>query len=480
MPEGSQHEHDRLFIGGDWIEPSTGQRFEVENPTTEQIIGHVPAAQAEDVDRAVTAARDAWPAWAALSRGERADHLERLRAELERRRDEMAQTITAEMGSPATIAATIQVGLPLTVIGSFVDLLRADEVPERVGNSIILAEPVGVVGAITPWNYPLHQAVAKVAAALAAGCTQVHKPSEIAPLSAYLFAEIVAAAGLPAGVYNLVSGDGAGAGEALVSHPGVDMVSFTGSTRAGRRVAALAADGVKRVALELGGKSANVILADADLSVAVKVGVGNCMLNSGQTCTAWTRMLVPAARQEEAIELARAAAAKYQPGDPTDRATRLGPLVTAAQRTRVLDYIALGAAEGARLVVDGREGLPGTGHFVGATVFADVDAASTIAQDEIFGPVLSIIPYADEEEAIRIANGTPYGLAGAVWSADTDHAVAVAKRLRTGQVDINGGPFNHLAPFGGYGHSGVGREFGHHGLAEFCETKSLQLPVGKG
>jgi aldehyde dehydrogenase (NAD+) len=480
MPEGSQHEHDRLFIGGDWIEPSTGQRFEVENPTTEQIIGHVPAAQAEDVDRAVTAARDAWPAWAALSRGERADHLERLRAELERRRDEMAQTITAEMGSPATIAATIQVGLPLTVIGSFVDLLRADEVPERVGNSIILAEPVGVVGAITPWNYPLHQAVAKVAAALAAGCTLVHKPSEIAPLSAYLFAEIVAAAGLPAGVYNLVSGDGAGAGEALVSHPGVDMVSFTGSTRAGRRVAALAADGVKRVALELGGKSANVILADADLSVAVKVGVGNCMLNSGQTCTAWTRMLVPAARQEEAIELARAAAAKYQPGDPTDRATRLGPLVTAAQRTRVLDYIALGAAEGARLVVDGREGLPGTGHFVGATVFADVDAASTIAQDEIFGPVLSIIPYADEEEAIRIANGTPYGLAGAVWSADTDHAVAVAKRLRTGQVDINGGPFNHLAPFGGYGHSGVGREFGHHGLAEFCETKSLQLPVGKG
>ena len=480
MPEGSQHEHDRLFIGGDWIEPSTGQRFEVENPTTEQIIGHVPAAQAEDVDRAVTAARDAWPAWAALSRGERADHLERLRAELERRRDEMAQTITAEMGSPATIAATIQVGLPLTVIGSFVDLLRADEVPERVGNSIILAEPVGVVGAITPWNYPLHQAVAKVAAALAAGCTLVHKPREIAPLSAYLFAEIVAAAGLPAGVYNLVSGDGAGAGEALVSHPGVDMVSFTGSTRAGRRVAALAADGVKRVALELGGKSANVILADADLSVAVKVGVGNCMLNSGQTCTAWTRMLVPAARQEEAIELARAAAAKYQPGDPTDRATRLGPLVTAAQRTRVLDYIALGAAEGARLVVDGREGLPGTGHFVGATVFADVDAASTIAQDEIFGPVLSIIPYADEEEAIRIANGTPYGLAGAVWSADTDHAVAVAKRLRTGQVDINGGPFNHLAPFGGYGHSGVGREFGHHGLAEFCETKSLQLPVGKG
>jgi aldehyde dehydrogenase (NAD+) len=383
------------------------------------------------------------------------------------------------MGAPATLASSVQVGLPLRGLGSYIDLLHATEESEVVGNSLVVREPVGVVGAITPWNYPLHQSVAKVAAALAAGCTVVHKPSEVAPLSAYLLAEIVDAAGLPAGVYNLVAGYGPEAGEALAAHAGVDMVSFTGSTRAGRRVGALAAETVKRVALELGGKSANVALPDADLTAAVKVGVGSCLLNTGQTCTALSRLLVPASRQDEAVDLAVAASAKYRPGDPTDPATRLGPLVSAAARERVGDYIARGVAEGAQLAVDGRDpaGLPGRGYFLGPTVFADVKPDATIAQEEIFGPVLSIIPYADEDDAARIANLSAYGLAGAVWSADTDRAIAFARRLRTGQVDINGGSFNHLAPFGGYRQSGNGRELGSYGLAEFSEVKSMQLPA---
>ncbi|MBX6748301.1 MAG: aldehyde dehydrogenase family protein [Micromonosporaceae bacterium] len=465
-----------LYVGGEWIAPSSPQRIEVENPATEQVIGHVPAGQAADIDRAVAAAKAAFPHWSALSRAERADHLAALHEGLTKRRDEMAATITAEMGAPAGIAASIQVGLPLRVLDSYVQMLRQEEEPRRVGNSLVVTEPVGVVGAITPWNYPLNQTMAKLAAALAAGCTVVHKPSEIAPLSAFLLAQIAHDAGLPAGVYNVVSGDGPSAGEPLVRHEDVDMISFTGSTRAGRRVGALAADTVKRVALELGGKSANVILPDADLTAAVKVGVANCLLNAGQTCTAWTRMLVPADRQEEALQIALAAAAKYVPGDPTDPKTRLGPLVSAAQRDRVLEYIEIGVASGARLVLDGRPGLPPTGYYVGPTIFADVDPDSRIAQEEIFGPVLSVIPYRDEDEAVRIANGTPYGLAGAVWSSDVEHALAVARRLRTGQVDINGAPFNHLAPFGGYRRSGVGREFGEHGYLEFCQVKAIQLP----
>jgi aldehyde dehydrogenase (NAD+) len=472
------HEHDSHFCAGVWLKASTPERIKVENPATEEIIGYVPAGQGEDVDQAAGAARAAQPGWAALSRAARADHLERIAAGLAARKEEMAATITAEMGSPATIAAVIQVGLPLKVLGSYVELLRADDPPRRIGNSLILREPVGVVAAITPWNYPLHQAIAKVAAALAAGCTVVHKPSEVAPLSALLFAAIVDEAGLPGGVYNLVTGYGTAAGEALATHPEIDMVSFTGSTRAGRRVGALAADTVKRVALELGGKSANVILGDADLTTAVKVGVGNCLLNSGQTCSAWTRMLVPAERHDEVLELARAAAARYKPADPTLTSTRLGPLVSAAQRDRVRDYIALGAVEGATLVVDGRLDLPERGYFVGPTIFGRVSPDATIAQEEIFGPVLSVIPYADEDEAVRIANSTPYGLAGAVWSADTERALAIARRMRTGQVDINGAAFNHLAPFGGYGYSGNGRELGPYGLAGFCETKSVQLPAG--
>jgi len=470
--------HDALYIGGAWVAPATTERIPVENPATEEIVAEVPAGAPADVERAVVAARGALDEWAGLDQDRRADHLAALHAALSDRGEELARAITTEMGAPAAQAAAIQVALPLRVLQSYVDLLRAGEPEERVGNSLIVAEPIGVVGAITPWNYPLHQAMNKVAAALAAGCTVVHKPSEVAPLSAYLLAQAVHDTGLPPGVYNLVPGYGPVAGEALAAHPDVDMVSFTGSTRAGRRVGALAADAVKRVALELGGKSANVALTDADLTAAVKVGVANCLLNAGQTCNAWTRLLVPAGRHDEAVDIAVAAAAKYVPGDPTDPATRLGPLVSAAQRERVHGYIARGEAEGARLVLDGRDGVPAPGHFVGPTIFAAVAPEATIAREEIFGPVLAVMAYEDEDEAVRIANGTEYGLAAAVWSADVDRAAAFARRLRAGQVDINGGPFNHLAPFGGVKSSGNGsRELGAHGLAEFRTTKSLQFPA---
>jgi betaine-aldehyde dehydrogenase len=362
-------------------------------------------------------------------------------------------------------------------MGSYAKLVSEFEYEEKVGNSIVVREPVGVVGCITPWNYPLHQIVAKVAPALAAGCTVVVKPSEVAPLNAFLLAEIVEASGLPAGVFNLVSGSGAVVGEALAAHPDVDMVSFTGSTRAGKRVSELAAAGVKRVALELGGKSANVILDDADFERAVAVGVSACFLNSGQTCSAWSRMLVPRARLRDAAELAKQAAERQTLGDPLSDKTKLGPLVTPAQRERVRGYIAKGIAEGATLVTGGAEApehLP-HGWFVRPTVFSDVASDMTIAREEIFGPVLAILGCDDEEHAIRIANDTIYGLAGAVWSKDVERAQRVARRIRAGQIDINGGKFNPLAPFGGFKQSGHGREFGRFGLEAFLEVKSLQL-----
>ena len=469
---------DRQFVGGEWLDSSGDGRIAVENPATEEVIAHVPAGTASDVDRAVAAARAAFPGWAATPAADRAELLRALQHGLHARQREIAATITAEMGAPAKLALTVQTGLPLAVLGSYVELAGAVDETETVGNSLVLREPVGVVAAITPWNYPLHQSIAKIAPALLAGCTVVHKPSEVAPLSASILAEVAREIGLPAGVYNVVSGTGAVVGEALAAHLGVDMVSFTGSTRAGRRVGELAAQTVKRVALELGGKSANVILEDADLAAAVKVGIANCFLNAGQTCTAWTRMLVPSARHDEITELAAAAAGSYTVGDPTDPATRLGPLASAAQRERVLGYMERGEAGGARVVAGGPRamGLPARGHYVAPTVFADVAPDAVIAQEEIFGPVLSIIRYEDEDDAVRIANGTPYGLAGAVWSADTDHALAVARRLRTGQVDINGAPFNPMAPFGGYNQSGHGRELGRHGLEEFQLLKSVQMP----
>jgi aldehyde dehydrogenase (NAD+) len=449
----------------------------VENPATEQVIAHVPEAGPADVDRAVAAARAASEGWAATGPRQRAAHLAALRDGLAARREELAELITAEMGAPARIAGGLQVDLPLQIIGAYLELLSEPERPERIGGSVVYREPVGVVGAITPWNYPLHQAVAKIAPALAAGCTVVHKPSEIAPLSAYLLAEIVESAGLPPGVYNLVSGLGPVAGEALAAHPDVDMISFTGSTRAGRRVAAVAAETVKRVALELGGKSANLLLPDADHAVAVKVGVANCFLNGGQTCTALSRMLVHRSRYEEAVQRAAEVAAGYRVGDPTDPGTRLGPLVSAAQRERVLDHLRRAVAEGARVATGGPDapGLPTPGHYVAPTVLAGVSPDSSAAQEEIFGPVLSVIPYQDEDDAVGLANRSRYGLSGGVWSADPDRALAVARRLRTGQVDINGARFNPLAPFGGYKQSGVGREHGRYGLAEFQEVKAVQL-----
>ncbi|GAB3857853.1 aldehyde dehydrogenase family protein [Dactylosporangium cerinum] len=450
--------------------------IDVYNPATEEVIGSVP--ETADVGPAVAAARAALGPWSALSRADRAAHLAALRDLLAAHADELAALITAEMGAPLTIARKVQVGLPIAVLSSMVDLLSGDPggdlAEERIGNSVIVRDPVGVVAAITPWNYPLHQTVAKLAPALAAGNTVVHKPSEVAPLSALRLRELVREAGLPDGVYNLVTGYGDPTGAALAGHPGVDLVSFTGSTGAGRTVAALAAKHLTRVSLELGGKSANVILPDADLAAAVKVGVGNCYLNSGQTCTAWTRLLVHESQHDEVVALAVAAASRYTVGDPTDPATRLGPLASAAQRDRVLSYVSRGLADGAKLAL-GNGSVPDVGYYVAPVVFADVDPASAIAQEEIFGPVLSIIRYRDEDDAVRIANGTPYGLAGSVWSGSQEHAVAVARRLRTGQVDVNGGSFNTLAPFGGIGDSGYGRELGVHGYEEFTSVKAIQL-----
>jgi aldehyde dehydrogenase (NAD+) len=477
-PLDAVHLAGQLYIDGDWVDSTGDGQIAVENPATEQVISEVPRGTPEDVDAAVSAARRASPAWAATPVMERARLLSALRDALAARQDDIARVITAEMGAPSKMAYAIQVGLPLQVLGSYVDLAGSVEETQTVGNSVVVREPAGVVAAITPWNYPLHQSIAKIAPALLAGCTVMHKPSEIAPLTAYTVAAMAHSIGFPPGVYNLLSGTGAVVGEALARHPEVDMVSFTGSTRAGQRVGALASDTVKRVALELGGKSANVILDDADITAAVKVGVANCFLNSGQTCNAWTRMLAPASRYDEIVELAAATAAAYTVGDPTDPATRLGPLASAAQRDRVNGYLERGKQEGARLVAGGpgRDGLPDRGYYVRGTVFADVDPEATIAQEEIFGPVLSIIRYSDEDEAVRIANATQYGLAGAVWSADVDRAVAVARRLRTGQVDINGARFNPSAPFGGYKQSGNGRELGRHGLEEFQLIKSMQLP----
>lgn len=458
---------DGLYIDGAWRPAAGTDTVAVVNPADEQVIGHVPAASADDVDAAVRAARAALPGWAATPPAERAARLAALRDVLTARKDEIAETVTAELGSPPPLSQAVHAAVPIAVAASYAELAASYPFEERIGNSAVHQEPVGVVGAITPWNYPLHQIVAKVAPALAAGCTVVLKPAEDTPLTAQLFAEAVHEAGVPAGVFNLVTGLGPVAGQALAEHEGVGMVSFTGSTAVGRRIGAIAGAAVKRVALELGGKSANVILPSADLARAVNVGVANVMSNSGQTCSAWTRMLVHSAQYDEAVELAAAAAAKY--------GERIGPLVNARQRERVRGYIEKGVAEGARLVAGGPDAPRERGYYVRPTVFADVTPGMAIAQEEIFGPVLSILRYEDEDEAVRIANGTVYGLAGAVWAGTEEEAVAFARRLDTGQVDINGGRFNPLAPFGGYKQSGVGRELGPHGLSEYLQTKSLQF-----
>ncbi|MFI5639189.1 aldehyde dehydrogenase family protein [Streptomyces goshikiensis] len=467
--------HDGMYIGGEWRPAAGRERIEVVNPADEQVIGGVPAGTAEDVDQAVRAARAAFPGWAATPPAERAAFIGALRDVLIARRSEIAETVTAELGSPLGFSEKVHTGAPIAVAASFAELAASYGFEERLGNSTVLLEPVGVVGAITPWNYPLHQVVAKVAPALAAGCTLVLKPAEDTPLTAQLFAEAVHEAGIPAGVFNLVTGTGPVAGQTLAAHEGVDLVSFTGSTAVGRQIGATAGAAVKRVALELGGKSANVILPGADLAKAVAAGVGHVMNNTGQSCNALTRMLVHRDQYEEAVSLAAAAVATYPAGDPLDAATRIGPVINAKQRDRVRGYIVKGIEEGARLVAGGPDAPRERGYFIAPTVFADVTPEMTIAQEEIFGPVISILRYEDEDDALRIANGTVYGLGGAVWAADQETAVAFARRMDTGQVDINGGRFNPLAPFGGYKQSGVGRELGPHGLAEYLQTKSLQF-----
>jgi len=468
---------DKFYIDGRWTEPAGRRTIDVLSASTEEVIGRIPEGSEADVNAAVAAARAAFDGWAATPPVERAGFLHKIHEGMKARADDIARTIAGEVGMPLKLAARIQAGSPTYTFAMYARMLPGFSFEEKTANSLVLREPVGVVAAITPWNYPLHQIAAKVAPALAAGCTVVLKPSEVAPLNAFILADIIAGCGLPAGVFNLVCGYGPVVGEALVRHADIDMVSFTGSTRAGKRVSELAAVTVKRVALELGGKSAAVILPDADLAAAVKGTVNACFLNSGQTCTAHTRMLVREDRYAEAARIARQVAETFTVGDPFGETARLGPLTSAAQRDRVRGFIRKGIEEGAELLTGGAdapEGLP-KGWYVKPTVFGRVAPDSTIAQEEIFGPVLAIITYRDEEEAIRIANDTVYGLAGAVWSQDEEHAKRVARRIRAGQIDINGGPFNMHAPFGGFKQSGHGRELGRYGLEEFLEFKSLQL-----
>ncbi len=473
---------DAFYIDGRWVPPSGSGTQEVVNPATEQPLGRVPLGDAADADAAVRAARAAFPAWSRTAPAARAALLAKVAAGLKARQQEIGELIAREVGMPLKLAVRIQAGNPIASFEACATIAAEGFADEVIGHSRVAYLPVGVVAAITPWNYPLHQIAAKVAAALAAGCTVVLKPSEVAPLNAFILAEVMAEAGVPAGVFNLVTGLGPVVGEALAAHPGVDAVSFTGSTRAGKRVAALAAETVKRVSLELGGKSASVILPEAArdaalLAQAVKGTVGACFLNSGQTCSALTRLLVPAAQHDAAAELAVAAAQAYAPGDPFAEATRLGPLVTRAQRERVRDFIRQGVADGATLLTGGPEAPEGleSGWYVRPTVFGDVRSTMTIAREEIFGPVLAILPYRDEAEALQLANDTAYGLGGAVWCPDGDKALAFARQMRTGQVDINGAFFNFQAPFGGFKQSGYGRELGRHGVMEFLEPQSVQL-----
>ena len=466
------------YINGVWQTATSQAFFEVHDASTEEVMATVPQGTADEAGQAVLAARAAFPAWSALTVEERCQYIDKIVAGLKARTDEMATAIAREVGMPIKLAKMVQVGGPVFNWGNAAKVARAFNYEEKVGHSLVVREPIGVVGCITPWNFPLNQITLKVAPALAAGCTVVLKPSEIAPVNAMILAEVIHAAGLPAGVFNLVNGLGPEVGEVLASDPRVDMVSFTGSTRAGRRVGELASQSVKRVALELGGKSASVILPDADLPAAVKGSVSACMLNSGQTCSAHTRMLVHESQLAQAKELAKAAIAKLTIGPSLEEGTRLGPLVSAAQQERVLKLIEQGIAEGAEVVAGGRT-TPARdkGYFVEPTILV-VKETDTLAKEEIFGPVLVMIAYRDEAHAIQIANDTIYGLGGGVWSTDEAHALAVAKQIRTGQVDINGAAFNNLAPFGGYKQSGNGREGGVYGLEEFLEYKAVQLKDG--
>ncbi|MAU35692.1 MAG: aldehyde dehydrogenase family protein [Actinobacteria bacterium] len=473
------NDRSEIYVDGNWVASSGVESISVINPSTEEIIGSTPAGTKEDVDLAVKAAREAFPGWSETSLEERLSYIENLAAKLGEKSAEIGELISQEVGMPGKMSMMIQAGLPAATTASVSGTAREFPFEETIGRSLVTREAVGVVGCITPWNYPLHQIMAKVAPAMAVGCTVVLKPSEVAPLNAFLLAEIIHELNFPKGVFNLVSGVGPVVGEAIAAHPDVDMISFTGSTRAGTRVAEIAAANVTRVHQELGGKSANIILDDADLSAAIPSAVGACFLNSGQTCSALTRLLVPSSKMDEAAELAAQAAAGFTVGPADDETSKLGPLVSQAQWDRVQNYIKTGIDEGAALVTGGLgkpDGLD-SGYFVKPTVFANVENSMTIAQEEIFGPVLSIIGYEDDEDAIRIANDSDYGLSGGVWSSDNERALKVAKKLRTGEVDMNGSFLNTDAPFGGYKKSGNGRELGRFGMYEFVEAKQINLPL---
>lgn len=466
------------YINGQWVKAQSPETLPVHDSSTEAVMATVPSGTAAEAEAAVLAARAAFDSWSALPVETRAAYLDKVAAGIKARTEDLALAIAREVGMPLKMARMVQVGGPAWHWGNFAKVARQFEWEKKVGNSLVVREPIGVVGCITPWNFPLSQITLKIAPAMVAGCTVVLKPSEIAPVNAMILAEIIHEAGLPPGVFNLVNGMGPVVGEVLATHPEVDMVSFTGSTRAGKRVSELASQSVKRVALELGGKSASVVLDDANFEAAIKGTVSACMLNSGQTCSAHTRLLVPAGRYEEAKALAQAAIAKFSIGPSLEEASRLGPLVSAAQRDRVLGFIRTGIEEGADVIAGGADAPAiDKGYFVQPTILG-IKASDTLAQEEIFGPVLVVITYKDEDEAVAIANSTIYGLGGAVWSGSDEHAMKVARRLRTGQVDINGGPFNGQAPFGGYKQSGNGRENGIYGFEEFLEFKSMQLKPG--
>ena len=466
---------EQFYINGEWVNPVEARPFEVINPATEEVIATISLGSAADVDRAVAAAKAAFPAYSQTTREQRIELMQRIMATYQARYAEFAEAISDEMGAPMGLATKAQAALMLAHLGTAIEVLKNFEFEEDLGTTRVFREPVGVCGFITPWNWPGNQIACKMAPALATGCTMVLKPSEIAPLDAYLLAEVMHEAGVPAGVFNLVNGDGPTVGAILSSHPDVDMVSFTGSTRAGVQVAKNAADTVKRVCQELGGKSANIMLDDVDFQSAVTRDVLGCFSNSGQSCNAPTRMLVPESRMADVIEIARAAAAQVKVGDPRAEGTTMGPVVSEVQYNKIQRLIQAGIDEGAELVCGGPgkpEGIE-KGYFVRPTVFAGVRNDMTIAREEIFGPVLSIIPYRDEEDAVRIANDTVYGLSGYVSSASLDRARRVASRLRTGNVHLNGAGMDIAAPFGGYKQSGNGREWGAHGFDDFLEIKAV-------
>lgn len=467
--------HTKFFINGEWIEPAGRETLEVINPATEEAFTTISLGTAEDVDQAAQAAKAAFPVWSQSSVEQRKQVISNIIAGLKARGDEMAEAISNEMGAPLGFAKAAQLGAGMAHFMTILKILDEYQFEEVRGSSKIVKEPAGVCGFITPWNWPLNQIACKVAPAIAAGCTIVLKPSELAPVSAYILTEIIAESGLPKGAFNLVNGDGPTVGAAISSHPDIDLVSFTGSTRAGKEVAKAAADSIKRVTQELGGKSANIILDDVeDFAKAVAGGVASCFGNSGQSCNAPTRMLVPQARMAEAIEVARAAAAKASVGDPRAETTRLGPVVSKLQFDKIQNLIQRGIEEGAELIAGG-PGLPEglhKGYFVRPTIFANVSNDMDIAREEIFGPVLTIIGYQDDADAVRIANDTDYGLSGYV-SGEPEHAQQIARQIRTGMVHINGAGPDFCAPFGGYKQSGNGREWGLEGFEEFLEVKAL-------